>query len=79
MALLKGCSILGVRAGEAMRRDPQLAARSARELAALTAAGHLRPRISLALPLAQAADALELLETRLAVGRIALIADPALR
>lgn len=70
--LLKGSSVLGVRAGEANRRDPELARRSQAELQAWAAAGHLRPYVSARWPLAEAAEALASLDTRRAVGRIAL-------
>jgi len=76
LPLIKGYSLLGVRAGEAARRDPALAPRMLADLAHWCAQGHLRPLISHRLPLANAGDALQLLESRRAVGRIALIADP---
>jgi NADPH2:quinone reductase len=74
-ALIKGFSLLGVRAGEAARRDPSIAARGAQELAAWTAAGHLRPHVSATFPLEQASHALEELAARRVIGRIALIVD----
>ena len=73
LPLIKGFDILGIRAGEATRRDPGLAARASRQLAAWTAAGHLRPMISQCLPLAAAAEALRALEQRRALGRIVLL------
>jgi NADPH:quinone reductase len=77
--LIRGYGVLGVRAGEAARRDPALAARSQRELAAWSAAGQLRPLVSRTLPLSRAGEALEMLEQRRAIGRIALIVDETLR
>ena len=76
LLLLKGCSIMGVRAGEAVRREPELATRSRDELLAWAAQGHLRPLIGTTFQLAEAASALEALENRTAVGRIALSIDP---
>ena len=76
LLLLKGCSIMGVRAGEAVRREPELATRSRDELLAWAAQGHLRPLIGATFQLAEAASALEALENRTAVGRIALSIDP---
>ena len=73
LPLIKGYSILGVRAGEATRRDPALAERADRQLAEWTAQGHLRPLISQRLALADAADALRALERRTALGRIVLL------
>jgi len=77
--LIKGYSVLGVRAGEAARRDPALAARSASQLAAWAASGHLRPYISASFPLEEANLALEEIAARRAVGRIALIVDLSLQ
>jgi NADPH:quinone reductase len=70
--LINGFSLMGVRAGEAARRDPRIAERSAREIHAWTAAGHLRPHISTTFPLDQAGEALQCLAERRAIGRIAL-------
>lgn len=77
--LIKGYSLMGVRAGESARRDPKIAARATRELAEWTAAGHLRPHVSATFSLAKAGSALEELAGRRAIGRIALIVDEDLR
>lgn len=79
LPLIKGYSILGVRAGEAARRDPVLAERGFRQLAEWVERGHLRPHISALLPLSQAAAALESLESRRALGRIALVCDESIK
>lgn len=73
LPLVKGYSVLGVRAGEATRRDPSMLARANRQLDAWTARGHLRPLISRRYPLAEAAEALRALEQRSAIGRIVLV------
>jgi NADPH2:quinone reductase len=73
--LIKGYSLLGVRAGEAARRDPRIAERSAREIAEWTAAGHLRPHLSATFALGQAGRALEELAERRAIGRIAILME----
>ena len=73
LPLLKGYAVLGVRAGEATRRDPALLGRAMRQLDAWTARGHLRPLVSRSYPLAEAAEALRALEERTAVGRIVLL------
>lgn len=73
LVLIKNLSVLGVRAGEAARRDPAL---DARRLAALTqwaAEGRVRPHISHRLPLEQCAQAMRLLIARQAIGRVALV------
>lgn len=71
-ALLKGYSIVGVRAGEGARRDPAQAQRGREAMLAWAEQGHLRPHICRAYPLGQAADALRSLESRGVVGRVAL-------
>jgi NADPH2:quinone reductase len=76
--LIKGYSLLGVRAGEAARRDRAIAERSTRALAAWTAAGHLRPHVCETFPLSQARSALEEVDARRAIGRIALLIDESL-
>ncbi|HEV2546240.1 MAG TPA: NADPH:quinone oxidoreductase family protein [Stellaceae bacterium] len=71
--LLKGCSVIGVRAGEAGRQDP---ARGRVALAALldyAARGHLRPHISHRLPLSEFARGMRLLMERQAIGRVVLM------
>lgn len=71
--LLKGCSVIGVRAGEAGRQDP---ARGRAALAALldyAARGHLRPHISHRLPLSDFAHGMRLLIERQAIGRVVLM------
>jgi NADPH2:quinone reductase len=69
--LLRGCSVIGVRAGEAGRRDPALRRRELDAVLALATQG-LRPFISARFPLPQYADAMRLIAARRAVGRIAL-------
>ena len=71
-ALLKGYSIIGVRAGEAGRRDPAGLARSIHDIMTWAAAGELRPHISHRFPLDRAADALTVLESRQVVGRVVI-------
>ena len=73
LLLIKGASVIGIRAGEAARRDPALRARLGAALTQLTAAGHLRPHISHMLPLARWAEAMRLVAEREAIGRVALI------
>jgi NADPH:quinone reductase len=72
-AMIKGYSLIGLRAGESGRRDPVLAARSRSALAALAEQGIMRPHISHSFPLEQAADALRALENREVIGRAVLV------
>jgi NADPH2:quinone reductase len=71
-ALIKGYSLIGLRAGEASRRDPALAMQTSAALTQLTAGGVMRPHISHRFTLAQTADALRIIERREAIGRVAI-------
>lgn len=73
LILIKGASVLGVRAGEAVRRNPALAERRFVELARLAEAGKIAPNISHRMPLADFAPAMRLLIDRKAIGRVALV------
>jgi NADPH2:quinone reductase len=70
--LLRGCSVIGVRAGEAGRHDPEMRAREHGDLCALAEQGRIRPHVSEVYPLEQCAVALRRLADRQALGRIAL-------
>ena len=73
--LLKGASVLGVRAGEAGRKDPGLRRQELGALEALARAGLIRPRLSASFPLEGFAEAMRRLAERRAIGRIALITE----
>jgi NADPH2:quinone reductase len=73
LVLIKGASVIGVRAGEAARRDPTLGVARQRALWQLAQEGRLRPHVSHRLPLAEAAAAMRLLIERRAIGRVALV------
>ena len=70
--LIKGLHILGVRAGESGRRDPSVGDEDTRAVLKLAEDGSLRPHISVRLPLAHAAHALELIRDRKVAGRAVL-------
>lgn len=72
-AMIKGYSLIGLRAGESSRRDPALAARSGKALAALAEQGVMRPHISHRFPLDRVADALRVIETRSVIGRAVIV------
>ena len=74
--LLKGASVVGVRAGEAARQNPAMRVRELEELLALADQGLVRPFVSARFPLSRYAEALRLLEERRAIGRIALEITP---
>lgn len=71
-ALIKGYSLIGLRAGEASRRDADLAQSTAKALQELAESGVMRPHISHQFPLEDAGKALKVLEEREAIGRIVL-------
>ena len=73
LLLIKGASVLGVRAGEAVRRNPELAEVRIQALLRWAEEGKLRPHISHRLPLEQWATAMRLLIDRKAIGRVALM------
>jgi NADPH:quinone reductase len=73
LLLIKGASVLGIRAGEAVRRNPTLGAVRQKTLAEWAEAGKVRPNISHRLPLQHFAEAMRLLIDRKAIGRVALL------
>lgn len=73
LLLIKGASVLGVRAGEAARRHPALGEARISALLAWAEAGKIRPYISHRLPLEDYAQAMRLLIDRKAIGRVALM------
>jgi NADPH2:quinone reductase len=72
LLLMKGASVLGVRAGEAVRRNPAAGEARIRKLLEWAEAGKLRPHVSHRLPLEDHAQAMRLLIDRKAIGRVAL-------
>jgi NADPH:quinone reductase len=73
LLLIKGASVLGVRAGEAVRRSPAIGEVRIKALLAWAEAGKIRPHISHRLPLEDYAQAMRLLIDRKAIGRVALM------
>lgn len=73
LLMIKGASVLGIRAGEAVRRNPALGEERLTTLLAWAAGGHVRPHISHRVPLDDYAQAMRLLIERKAIGRVALV------
>jgi NADPH2:quinone reductase len=73
LVLIKGASVLGVRAGEAVRKNPALGEARLKALNEWAEAGKIRPNISHRLPLEDYAQAMRLLIDRKAIGRVALM------
>lgn len=67
--LIKGYTVMGLRAGEATRRNPELGKRTRAALIELANQGVMRPAISHRFSLDQAGDALKALENRDVIGR----------
>ncbi len=76
LVLIKGASVLGVRAGEAARKNPALGVARIKALGEWAEAGKIRPNISHRLPLEDYAKAMRLLMERKAIGRVALMMKP---
>jgi len=74
--LLKGSSVLGVRAGEAGRRDPALRRDELRALLGLAADDRVRPVVSETFPLEAYAEAMRRVTARRALGRLAFVMQP---
>jgi NADPH2:quinone reductase len=75
LTLLKGCSIVGVFWGDFARREPAAFAARARQLAAWYQEGRLKPHVSTTFPLQRAAEAINMLASREAKGKIVLTVD----
>lgn len=73
--LIKNASVLGIRAGEAVRRDPALGPPRQRDLLRLAEERKISPNVSHRLPLEKWAEAMRLLIDRKAIGRVALVMD----
>jgi len=75
--LIKGLSVLGVRAGETiLRHSPELGRDYVEELPRLAGLGVMRPHISHRFPMDRAADAFRVLIDRKVVGKAVIEMDP---
>jgi NADPH2:quinone reductase len=73
LLLIKGASVLGVRAGEAVRKNPALGEIRQKKLLEWAEQRKVRPNVSHRLPLEDYARAMRLLVDRKAIGRVALM------
>ena len=73
MPLIKGFSVIGVRAGEYGRRFPEKGAENLAMVDAMAADGRIRPHVSAALPIEQWREGFGLLANRQVVGKAVLI------
>ena len=72
MPLIKGFSVVGVRAGEYGRKFPVRGAENVAAIDALAASGRIRPIVCARFPLDRAREALRMLEDRRVVGKVVI-------
>ena len=72
LPLLKGASVVGVFWGDFTRREPQVFGESARQLARWYREGKLKPHVTSTFPLEKAAEAMNLLASRKAKGKVVI-------
>ena len=73
LVLLKGCDVLGVSSGEYIARERGKFDASHRELLTMYAQGLIRPHVSQRFPLERSAEAISLIASRQAVGKLVVI------
>ncbi|WP_109311497.1 NADPH:quinone oxidoreductase family protein [Ruegeria sp. AU67] len=72
LPLLKGCQVVGVFWGASVHRGPKGHAENVRELFDLYAKSQIKPQISERFPLAEASEALTLLNDRTVLGKVVI-------
>lgn len=72
MPLIKGFSVVGVRAGEYGRRDPAAGRANIEAVSRLAAEGKIKPHICARFPLERAVDAMRMLQERKVVGKVVI-------
>ena len=75
LALLKGCSIVGVFFGAFTQRDPKRSMQNFRQLLTWIEEGKLKPLISATYPLTHASDALNVITERKVTGKVVVTMD----
>jgi NADPH2:quinone reductase len=75
MPLIKGFSVMGVRAGEYGRQFPEKGRQNVAAVAALAAESRITPRVHAELPLANWREAFDLLATRQVIGKALIRPD----
>lgn len=76
LPLIKGFSVVGVRAGEFGRREPEKGAENLAAIWQMAADGKINPHVHAVYPLSQWRDAFAVMENRQVVGRVVI--DPSL-
>jgi NADPH2:quinone reductase len=72
MPLIKGFSVVGVRAGEYGRQFPAKGVENIRTIDAWAAEGKIRPHVCATFPLERALDAMAMLQNRKVIGKVVL-------
>jgi len=72
MPLIKGFSVVGVRAGEYGRRDPEAGKENIKAIDSWASEGKIDPYVCATFPLERAVDAMRMLQDRRAVGKVVL-------
>jgi len=72
MPLIKGFSVVGVRAGEYGRQFPEKGAENIRTIDAWAAEGKIRPHVCAEFPLERAHEAMRMLQERRVIGKVVL-------
>ncbi|MDE1173108.1 MAG: NADPH:quinone oxidoreductase family protein [Parvibaculaceae bacterium] len=75
MPLIKGFSVIGVRAGEYGRRDPEAGRANIETIDRLAAEGKIDPYVCATFPLERAVDAMRMLQNRQAIGKVVITMD----
>jgi NADPH:quinone reductase len=75
MPLIKGFSVMGVRAGEYGRQFPERGRENTQAIWAMAAEGQVRPRVHAELPLASWREAFDLLANRQVIGKAVIRPD----
>lgn len=75
LALLKGCSIVGVFWGDFTRREPATHLANTRQLLQWVAAGEVKPLISARFPLARGTEALRAVKDRKVTGKVLVLPE----
>lgn len=75
MPLIKGFSVVGVRAGEYGRRDPEAGRENIATIDAWAAEGKIDPYVCASFPLERAVDAMRMLQNRQVIGKVVVTMD----
>ena len=73
--LIKQISVIGVRAGEIGRRNPELGRQTREEIFKLLTSGAINPHVCATFPLEDSVDAMKMLEKRQVVGKVVVTAN----